>query len=98
MHFHLNPRDLGMVTEVGSPNIAEGDCSLRVGGGQLGTVSSGVSGKFHMDGSYALPELLSTPERTTSVTPKPILTVVKHFFCLAKVGIAAATPLNAAGL
>jgi len=56
VHFHLNPRDLGMVTEIGSPIIAEGDYSLSVGGGQPGTGSSTVSGKFHVDGTYALPE------------------------------------------
>jgi beta-glucosidase len=56
VHFHLNPRDLGMVSELGSPIIAEGDYSLSVGGGQPGTGSPGVSGKFHVTGNYALPE------------------------------------------
>ncbi len=56
VHFHLNPRDLGMVTELGSPIIAEGDYSLSVGGGQPGTGTPEVSGKFHIDGTYALPE------------------------------------------
>ena len=56
VHFHLNPRDLGMVTELGWPIIAEGDYSLSVGGGQPGTGSPAVSGKFHVDGTYALPE------------------------------------------
>ncbi len=56
VHIHLNPRDLGMVTELGSPTIAEGDYSLSVGGGQPGTGSPGVSEKFHVAGSYALPE------------------------------------------
>jgi hypothetical protein len=36
VRFHLNPRDLGMVSELGSPIIAEGDYSLSVGGGQPG--------------------------------------------------------------
>jgi len=56
VHFHLNPRDLGMVTELGSPIIAEGEYSLSVGGGQPGTGSPVVSGKFYVEGSYALPE------------------------------------------
>ena len=56
VHFHLNPRDLGMVTELGWPIIAEGDYSLSVGGGQPGTGGPGVNGKFHVDGTYALPE------------------------------------------
>jgi len=56
VHFHLNPRDLGMVTDAGSPIIAEGEYSLSVGGGQPGTGSPGVSSKFHVDGTYALPE------------------------------------------
>ena len=56
VHFRLNPRDLGMVTELGSPVIAEGDYSLSVGGGQPGTGSPVISGNFHIDGTYALPE------------------------------------------
>jgi beta-glucosidase len=56
VHFHLSPRDLGMVTELGSPIIAEGDYSLSVGGGQPETGSPGVSGKFHVEGTYTLPE------------------------------------------
>jgi len=56
VHFHLNPRDLGMVTELGWPIIAEGDYSLSVGGGQPGSGSPEVSGKFHVDGIYSLPE------------------------------------------
>ena len=55
-HFHLNPRDLGMVTELGSPIVAEGDYSLSVGGGQPGTGSPGVNSNFHVNGTYALPE------------------------------------------
>jgi beta-glucosidase len=56
VHFHLNPRDLGMVTELGSPIVAEGNYSLSVGGGQPETGRPGVSGTFHVDGTYALPE------------------------------------------
>lgn len=56
VHFHLDARDLGMVTELGSPIVAEGDYSVSVGGGQPGAGSPAVSGKFHVEGSYALPE------------------------------------------
>lgn len=45
-----------MVTELGSPIIAEGDYNLSVGGGQPGTGSPGVTGKFRIDGTYALAE------------------------------------------
>ena len=45
-----------MVTELGWPIIAEGDYSLSVGGGQPGSGSPEVSGKFHVDGIYSLPE------------------------------------------
>ncbi len=56
VHFHLNPRDLGMVTDFGSPIIAEGDYTLSLGGGQPEGNSPGVTGKFHVDGTYTLPE------------------------------------------
>jgi beta-glucosidase len=56
VHFHLNPRDLGMVTEDGNPIIAQGDYTISVGGGQPDTGAQGVSGHFHIDGQYALPE------------------------------------------
>jgi beta-glucosidase len=45
-----------MVTELGSPIVAEGNYSLSVGGGQPETGRPGVSGTFHVDGTYALPE------------------------------------------
>ena len=56
VHFHLDPRDLGMVTENGDPIIAQGDYTISVGGGQPETTAPGVSGHFHVDGQYALPE------------------------------------------
>ncbi len=56
VHFHLNPRDLGMVTENGDPIVAQGDYTISVGGGQPDTGAPGVSGHFHIDGQYALPE------------------------------------------
>jgi beta-glucosidase len=56
VHFELNPRDLGMVTEEGNPIIAQGDYTITIGGGQPGTGAPGATGQFHVDGQYALPE------------------------------------------
>ena len=56
LHFELKDRDLGMVTEDGSPMIASGDYTVIVGGGQPDTGAPGVSGHFHIDGQLALPE------------------------------------------
>jgi beta-glucosidase len=56
VHFDLKPRDLGMVTEEGDPIIAQGDYVINIGGGQPDTGAPGVSGHFHIEGPYALPE------------------------------------------
>jgi len=56
VHFELNPRDLGMVTEEGNPIIAQGDYTISIGGGQPETGAPGATGHFHIDGQYALPE------------------------------------------
>jgi beta-glucosidase len=56
VQFELKPRDLGMVTEDGNPIIAPGDYAIIIGGGQPDTGAPGVTGKFHVDGQYALPE------------------------------------------
>jgi beta-glucosidase len=56
VHFELKPRDLGMVTEDGNPIIAQGDYTISIGGGQPETGAPVVTGKFHVDGQYALPE------------------------------------------
>ncbi len=56
VHFRLKPRDLGMVTENGDPIIAQGDYTISIGGGQPDTEAPTVSGHFHIDGQYALPE------------------------------------------
>ena len=53
---NLKPRDLGMVTENGNPIIAQGDYAISIGGGQPDTAAPNVSGHFHVDGQYALPE------------------------------------------
>ena len=56
VHFDLSPRDLGMVTEDGNPIVAQGDYTVSIGGGQPDTGGPGVTGHFHIDGQYALPE------------------------------------------
>lgn len=56
VHFDLNPRDLGMVTEEGNPIIAQGDYTISIGGGQPDTGAPVATGQFHIDGQYALPE------------------------------------------
>ena len=56
VHFELKPRDLGMVTEDGSPIIAPGDYTVSIGGGQPDTTATTVSGHFHIEGQVSLPE------------------------------------------
>jgi beta-glucosidase len=56
VHFELNARDLGMVTEDGNPIIAQGDYIVTIGGGQPNTGAAVAIGHFHIDGQYALPE------------------------------------------
>ena len=56
IHFDLKPRDLGMVTDDGNPIVAHGDYTISIGGGQPDTGAPGVTGHFHIDGQYDLPE------------------------------------------
>jgi beta-glucosidase len=56
LHFELKARDLGMVTEDGNPIIAQGEYTISIGGGQPDTGAQVVSGQFHIEGQYALPE------------------------------------------
>jgi beta-glucosidase len=42
VHFELKDRDLGMVTELGSPIVAAGDYTISIGGGQPDTGAQGV--------------------------------------------------------
>jgi len=54
--FHLNPRDLSMVSAVGDPTIAEGQYTLFVGGMQPDDTHAGASVEFNMQGSVKIPE------------------------------------------
>jgi beta-glucosidase len=56
VHFELNPRDLGMVTEDGNPIVAQGEYTISIGGGQPDTEAPGVTGHFNIAGQHALPE------------------------------------------
>jgi beta-glucosidase len=56
IHFDLKDRDLGVVTEDGTPIIVQGDYTISVGGGQPDTGAPVVTGKFHIDGQINLPE------------------------------------------
>lgn len=54
--FHLNPRDLSMVNEVGDILVPEGKYTLSVGGGQPGTGAPTASATFEVKGQVMLPE------------------------------------------
>jgi len=56
VHFELQTRDLGMVTEDGNPIVAQGDYTISIGGGQPDTGAAVVTGLFRIDGQFALPE------------------------------------------
>jgi beta-glucosidase len=56
VHFDLKPRDLSMVSELGTPMIAQGQYTVTIGGGQPGTGAPQVSGTFEMHGQIDLPE------------------------------------------
>ena len=54
--FHLSPRDLSMVTEDGDIVVAQGTCTLSIGGGQPNTGVPSISGSFGVHGQIVLPE------------------------------------------
>jgi len=56
VEFHLKPRDLSMVTELGDIIVAEGQYTASIGGGQPKTNAGSVGGAFHVKGSLHLPE------------------------------------------
>ena len=54
--FHLNPRDLSMVTELGDIIVAQGKYTVSIGGGQPDTGVLSISGSFEITGQIILPE------------------------------------------
>jgi beta-glucosidase len=56
LRFELQPRDLSMVTEDGTPIVAEGQYTLSVGGGQPKSGAQVLSQGFEVTGKLMLPE------------------------------------------
>jgi beta-glucosidase len=56
VEFHLERRDLSMVTDTGDIIVAEGRYTLSVGGGQPGTAAASVSASFEVEGAITLAE------------------------------------------
>jgi beta-glucosidase len=56
LRFELQPRDLSMVTEAGTPIVAEGEYTISVGGGQPHTGVSVLTQLFKVKGKLTLPE------------------------------------------
>jgi beta-glucosidase len=56
VRFELKDRDLGMVTQVGEPIVAEGKYMVSIGGGQLNTGASALSETFTVRATRILPE------------------------------------------
>jgi beta-glucosidase len=54
--FHLEPRDLSMVTDLGDIIVAQGKYTVSVGGGQPGTQAPCVATDFQVNGQIMLPE------------------------------------------
>jgi beta-glucosidase len=54
--FHLERRDLSMVTEAGDIIVAQGKYALSVGGGQPATGAPSAEGTFEIKGRLMLPE------------------------------------------
>jgi beta-glucosidase len=56
VEFHLSPRDLSMVTDLGDIIVAQGKYTLSLGGGQHGTGATSATENFEVSGSLTLPE------------------------------------------
>jgi len=56
VQFHLNPRDLSMVSEAGDIIVPQGKYTVSVGGGQPGTGIPSVTSTFEVNGQITLPE------------------------------------------
>jgi beta-glucosidase len=56
VEFHLQRRDLSMVTERGDIIVAQGQYTVSVGGGQPNTGAPSVSANIEVNGQVMLPE------------------------------------------
>jgi beta-glucosidase len=56
VEFHLNSRDLSIVTDMGDIIVPQGTYTVSIGGGQPGAGVQSVSGKFAVQGQVTLPE------------------------------------------
>lgn len=56
VEFHLNPRDMSMVTDIGDIIVAQGKYTISIGGSQPGTDAPSVSSGFEVKGQLTLPE------------------------------------------
>ena len=56
VEFHLNSRDLSMVTDGGDIIVAKGKYSVSIGGGQPDTDAPSVQGTFDINCQITLPE------------------------------------------
>ncbi len=54
--FHLNSRDLSMVSDLGDVIVAQGKYTVSIGGGQPDTGVPAVNGNFEVNGQVMLPE------------------------------------------
>ena len=56
VEFHLQPRDLSMVTETGDIIVAQGQYTVSIGGGQPETGAASTSARVEVAGQVTLPE------------------------------------------
>jgi beta-glucosidase len=56
VEFHLNSRDLSMVTDAGDILVPPGKYTVSIGGGQPGTEAPALSGNFEVNGQIILPD------------------------------------------
>ena len=56
IEFHLNPRDLSIVTDAGDIIVAQGKYTVSLGGGQPRADVPSLSGNFEIKGQIMLPE------------------------------------------
>jgi beta-glucosidase len=56
VEFHLEPRDLSMVTETGDIIVAQGQYTISIGGGQPESGAASTSARFEVAGQVTLPE------------------------------------------